>query len=83
MYLNGDAGNPLNLKKFFQADTSGVRGRSGFSARDPTVGGGHLGAYCISPAPKDQSSRLTSTRLIQTSSLRMPVFSWIPLATAL
>ena len=40
----------------------------------------HFGPYCISPFPKDQSSRPVSTRLIQTSSFRTPPFSWISLA---
>ncbi len=39
-------------------------------------------AYCISPLPNDQSSRATSTRLIQTSSLRTPTLAWMPSAMA-
>jgi hypothetical protein len=37
----------------------------------------HFGPYCISPLPKDQSSRPVSTRLIHTSSFRTPAFAWI------
>src|SRR6476619_7576587 len=37
----------------------------------------HFGAYCISPLPKDQSSRPESTRLIQTSSFLTRARSWI------
>jgi hypothetical protein len=37
----------------------------------------HLGPCCISPLPKDQSSRLVSTRLIHTSSFRTHPFAWI------
>src|SRR5262249_12288020 len=37
----------------------------------------HFGAYCISPFPKDQSSRDESTRLIQTSSFLTLARSWI------
>jgi inner membrane component-like transport protein len=38
----------------------------------PSATGPHLGAYCISPLPNDQSSRPESTRLIQMSCLRTP-----------
>ncbi len=35
----------------------------------------YFGAYCISPFPNDQSSRALSTRVIQTSCLRMPILA--------
>src|ERR1700730_9313477 len=43
----------------------------------------YFGAYCISPLPKDQSSRAESTRLIQISSFRTFPFSCISSAILL
>jgi hypothetical protein len=43
----------------------------------------YFGAYCISPLPKDQSSRAESTKLIQISSFRTFSFSCISSAILL
>lgn len=43
----------------------------------------YFGAYCISPLPKDQSSRAESTKLIQISSFRIFSFSCISSAILL